>query len=444
MSDSSTCRLLVAGLAAFATAASAQPAPPYLDFKGRALVALSDADMVASAYVDGDLGSKPAGLEDTLTVIPLGRGPASMAQPALLAVSNAVTAWPSNLSLTPDGRFGIVTELGAPAARGARRFDELRPGRGLALFDLSDTLRPRLVKRTDLAATTVAAAVHPAGSLVAVTLREGGEERRIAFLRIEDGQLGSPVYAPLPGATSDAPHIEWHPSGRFLAATFADRNEIRFYELVGGETARPSLMPWGEAVATGPLPGVGYFTPDGRHFVLTNLYWGGSVADTFLGTQTASLMTVRFDASAGNAAPKHAIVSSAPVGGSPENLAISPSGDLVIALNMDQSYAPPGHTRYTPYSSLTLLTLDKESGRLNAAGTYPFEGILPEGITFDASGRYLAVANFQLRNPQRGPAETTIDYWEVVRAGAGAPPSLVQLDFKTPVPRGAHIVKLIR
>lgn len=353
-----------------------------------------------------------------------------------------MTAWPSNLALTPDGRFGIVTELGAPAPQGAQRFEQLQPGRGLALVDLSNPGSPRVTQRQDLVATTVAAAIHPNGELAAVSLRGGASEQRIAFMRIANGRLSAPVYLALPGATTDTSHIEWHPSGRFLAATFGDTNQVRFYEVVGADGSNPTVRPWGEPVTTGLLPGVGYFTPDGRHFLVTNLYWGGSVADTFLGTQAGTVMTVHFDTEPSGQAPRHAIVSSAAVGGSPENFAISPAGDLVVALNMDQSYAPPNHPRFSPYSSLTLLALDKESGRLTAIGTYPFEGILPEGITFDASGRYLAVANFQLRNPQRGSAQTTIDYWEVVRTGPV--PSLVQLDFKTPVPRGAHIVKLVR
>ena len=44
-----------------------------LDFKGRLLISVSDADMVASAYSDGDLG--PVDGEDALSVIPLGKPP---------------------------------------------------------------------------------------------------------------------------------------------------------------------------------------------------------------------------------------------------------------------------------------------------------------------------------------------------------------------------------
>src|SRR5882724_815116 len=53
-------------------AAQAQSAST-LDFKGRLLISVSDADMVASAYSDGDLG--PVDGQDALSVIPLGKPP---------------------------------------------------------------------------------------------------------------------------------------------------------------------------------------------------------------------------------------------------------------------------------------------------------------------------------------------------------------------------------
>lgn len=428
-------------LAAIACQATAQTRP-YLDFQGRALVVLSDADMVASAYVDGDLGPRPEGLLDSASVIELGAGPRATMPSARVGVSNAVTAWPSNLAIAPDGTWAAVTELGAPAPRGATRFDQLRPGRSLTLIDLADRSRPRIVGRRELAGTTVATAAHPSGRLLAVTLRDAGPGRRFALLAVNREGVGEPAYMDLPGATSDAAHVEWHPSGRFLAVTFADRDEVRFYEFAGTDGQAPALRPWGGPVKTGPLPGVGYFTPDGRHLLVTNLHWGPSVSGTYLGTQSATMVSIRFDGSPESGSPRHLIVSSAPIGGSPENFAISPTGDFVVALNMEQSYAPAADPRHTPHSSLTALTLDRATGRLYTVGTYPFDGILPEGITFDASGRYLAIANFQSRNPARGADGTTLDYWEVVQSGPV--PTLVQLDFKTRVPRGAHIVKLIR
>jgi hypothetical protein len=68
-------------------ARAAQDFPGYFGFQGRYLVVLSDADMVASAYMDGRLGPREAGLRDTLSVIPLTAGAAGL-RPVEVPVSN--------------------------------------------------------------------------------------------------------------------------------------------------------------------------------------------------------------------------------------------------------------------------------------------------------------------------------------------------------------------
>lgn len=135
---------------------------------------------------------------------------------------------------------------------------------------------------------------------------------------------------------------------------------------------------------------------------------------------------------------RHQIVSTAPVGGSAEEFALSPDGRFVVALNMEASFLPWNDERIAWHSSLTLLSLNPETGRLILRNTIPFEGILPEGITFDASGNYLAVANFDHFNPAR--EGTTVDFSRVIR---GEIPMVVQMDISVPVMRGAHIVKLV-
>lgn len=71
-------------------------------FAGRYLLAISDADMVASAYVDGKLNHSPDA-KDTLTVISL---PTSGQNPTIaqLNVSNSVASWPNVIAVSSDGK----------------------------------------------------------------------------------------------------------------------------------------------------------------------------------------------------------------------------------------------------------------------------------------------------------------------------------------------------
>ncbi|MBD2102344.1 beta-propeller fold lactonase family protein [Leptolyngbya sp. FACHB-261] len=428
---------------AITQSASAKAQSDYLDFRGRFLAVLSDADMEASAYIDNQLGERSPGLTDTLTLIPLTRGLARepITRPITLPVSNSVMAWPNNLAFTPDEKYAFVTETFAPAPKGATLRSDIPSGRLLTVIDLRNPQHPKIIDQLDLGNQPRPVAVHPAGNLLAVSLRD--PRRQIALIPFSNGELGTPIFQNLPGINdpeANASHLEWHPSGQFLGVTLADRNEAVFYAVDRTNSSRPNLRAWGQPIMTGKLPGVGHFTPDGRHFIVTNLLWGDDVADQFVGSQHSDLTVINFAESANSRNEvAHRIVSTAAVGGSAEEFAISPDGRFVVSLNMEASYLPQSDQRMTWHSSLTLLSLNSDTGRLTPRTTVPFEGILPEGITFDASGRYLAVATFDHHNPARSGG--TVDFWRVLQ---GEVPSLLKMDYVIPVMRGAHIVKLVQ
>lgn len=82
-----------------------------LEFEGRYIVSVQDADMVSSAYVDGQLGPREG--RDTLAVIPLDGDPRDWTATELFA-SNSVAGPPAAVEITPDGRFAYVVETFAP------------------------------------------------------------------------------------------------------------------------------------------------------------------------------------------------------------------------------------------------------------------------------------------------------------------------------------------
>lgn len=412
--------------------------PSYFQFKGRYLAVLSDADMVASAYIDNNLGARSPQMKDELSLIPLANRLQEL-KPSRLPVSNAVTAWPSNLAISQDGRFAYVTEVDRPPPPGATQRTQLQAGQNISAIDLSSPTSPQIVQTVQVRGRTQAATLSPDGKLLAVSVSRNENEHIYIYPIQSNGQLSQPSILRFPGATEAPLHIEFSPRGNFLAGTFAMQNEARFarYQVTGNSV---KLEAWGEPLITGKFPSVGHWTPDGRYFIVTNLYWFGGTADLYVGVGNSTLTVVAFNDTPQAGKVAHTILSTAPVGASAEEFAISPDGRRVISLNMENSFLPPKDPRLTYYSSLTLLDFDRQTGILTPRGTYPFEGILPEGITFDASSQFLAVANFAQFNPQRPVEQTTIDFWRVVD---GVEPKLVQLDVKVPVMRGAHIVKLI-
>jgi DNA-binding beta-propeller fold protein YncE len=427
-----------AGASAAGPARSGQEFPGYFEFEGRFLLVASDADMVASAYIDDDLGSRTPEMGDRLTVIPLGHGPNGL-KPVAIPVSNSVTGWPSNVAVSGDGKHAYVTEVAGPAGEGLAKRSELPPGTQVTVVDLSKPAAPKVVQTVTTNGVSFAAALRPDGKVLAVNVGEREGQSIYLYPVKPNGQLGDPAVIGFPGVEGPCLHIEWRPSGRFLAATFPVSHELRFYRIGEGKAGSAEIEPWGKPITTGKFPGVGHWTPDGRHVVVTNLHWLGGTDGLYLGAHAGMLSVVAFDEDEAGGV-HHAQMSNAAVGGGPEEFAISPDGRRVVSLNMHNSFAPPGDKRLTFYSSLTLLDLDPETGRLVARGTFPFEAILPEGITFDVSGRYLAVANFAHFNPQRDISQTTVDFWRVID---GPDPLLVQMDVQVPIMRGAHIIKVV-
>lgn len=429
--------------ASSANAAEPQKFPGYLNFEGRFLAVLSDVDMVASAYMGPPIGPRSEVMRDQLTLFPLQEG--MPGEPVQIPVTNAVTAWPSLLAFAPDGRTAYVAETEKPAGPEARSRADLEPSGLLSVVAIDDNLQGEVVQTIETGSRAVAVSVRPQGDVLAVSTTRTGPSvnnspaqamPRLGLFPIgQDGRLGDMMAIALEGAESDPPHIEWSPSGEILAVTMARSDRVRFYRWDGAR-----LSPHGVAVSTGKLPGVGHWSPDGRFFFVTNLHWGGDVEGVYLGSDISTMSALRV-APIEEENPKHLMVSTVATGASAEEFAVSPDGRMLVSLNMERSFLTPEDPRLTYHSSLTLMTWDDRSETLSERGTFAFEGVLPEGITFDASGEFVAVANFAHSNPRRPVQESTLDFWRVV---TGASPMLVQMDMKLPVMRGAHVVKLQR
>jgi DNA-binding beta-propeller fold protein YncE len=412
-----------------------QAFPGYMDFKGRYLAVLSDADMVASAYLDDDLGPRSPLMRDELALIPLDGG--LPGETRRIPVSNAVTAWPSLLALSKDGRFAYVAETDTPPPPGATRRQDLKPSPMVRVIGISDELDGRVVQEVETVGRAQGLSLRPQGDLLAVNI-VNTPRPQVGFLQVgRDGRLSDFQAVDLPGSPATSPRdVAWSPDGEILAATFPADHAARFYRVKTGEGGRRILEHIGDPVITGKFAGVGQWAPDGRHFFVTNLYWFGGAADLYLGSNVSTLTAIRVDRTP---AARHTVVSAAPAGASAENFAIAPDGRTIVTLNMENSFVPPGDKRLTYHSSLTLMSWDPEREQLVARSTIPFEGILPEGIAFDGSGRFVAVANFAHANPRRPLNEATVDFF---RLTDGPMLSLVQLDLKVPVMRGAHVVKV--
>jgi 6-phosphogluconolactonase (cycloisomerase 2 family) len=427
--------LLGAASVAF-TAVATEATDPLRSVTGRFVVAISDGDFQVASYRDGSLPAASRGLRDTLTVLPLGTD----RRPGQLTVSNAVTATPDVLDLSPDGRFAFVAEMHGERPPDAVHRRDLPPGRRIFSIDLSDPSRPRLHDTATVGPEPIGLKVSPDGGHVALA-SIGGGRAAIEIVPVRDGRFARPQSFALdelgvrpregqPRGGLDVSLVDWHPSGRAVSATLFLQDRVAFFRIDHRPDGTVTLLPWGAPVEVGRDPFVGRFLPDGRHFVSAD--WGRDFAATTvdgrLPAVPSTLTLVRLDDDG-----RHEVVQRIATDRSSEGLAISRDGRLVATVNMRETALEPGHPRHVAEATVSLFRFDPAGGRLTKLGDTPFAGLLPEGAAFDRAGRHLLVSVFEYAEP--GAPAAGLEVFEVVESGTG-----LRRIGRVPLPHGAHHV----
>jgi DNA-binding beta-propeller fold protein YncE len=416
-------------------------------FTGRYIAAISDDDFLASTYGDGKLPTPTVG--DKLSIIGL---PLNQKEDfAQIDASNSVIGAPYALALSPDSRTAFVVETLKATPIGATRREQLPPGNQLVAIDLSNPRRPKVRGQIKIAPKPETVHVHPNGDLVAISTQTPDKE--IILISFQNNQLGQPREFSLAklGIQPNSKRfqnglyvsqVQWHPSGKYLAVNLDYRDEIAFYEVQRNAENDLKLIPWGPPVKVGKDPFTGQFTPDGRFYLSSN--WGrnfGAQVKTLEQRLPKTRGTVsvielaKLNTPASQA--RHQVVSSAIADISSESLAISPDGSKVVTVNMRGTAFPQNSPRFTRQATLSLMTLDR-TGKLTKIDDYPFEGILPEGAAFDASGNALAVAVYDYFTPK---PEGGIEFWQVIqKPKLGLKPT----GYFVNVGRGVHQVLVAR
>ncbi|CAN7315455.1 hypothetical protein [Neorhizobium tomejilense] len=413
---------------------------------GRVAV-ISDGDYLARTYADSVLAPKEAGHRDVLTILSIANGRVTRGS---LPVSNSVTAAPEILELTPDGRTAFVTERLGERPDGGGTVRDLPPGRRLFAVDLSDPSTPKLADTVEIGINPEALAVSPDGQRVAV-ISNTADAALLQIVEFADGQFSEvarfdlaelgitgSLDAPRGGVT--ATNVQWHPSGRFLAANINTQNRVAFFEFADSDQ-KPALQPWGNTVEVGRDSFVGRFTPDGRHYLTSN--WGRDFTATSLEGRipnASSTMSVVRLADPEASEARHERLMTVDTGVSAEGMAVSPDGRLVATINMRGTSFPPGSPRHGREAAVLLLTFDPAAGRLHKVGDYTFEGVLPEGGTFDLTGDHLLATVFEGHEGAGPETGAGLEVFKVIR---GDTPSLRWIG-RVALPHGVHHVDISR
>ena len=411
-----------------------------VSFSGDKLLIASDADMVATAYADAKL-DRVAGIEDTLTVIDL---PLDSNNPNVssIQVSNSVMSWPQIIATSADGKRAYIVEVRSRPEDGIQELetiDQMPEGKYLTVVDLTDSEQPKIIETVAVGSNPEHISISPDGKLLAINLQDAGQELLIAKLQ-PDGKLGERFYFPISsnGTRKDNQTTNWHPSGKYLAMVQNQNKQVGFYQVTTSDDDI-QVIPYTQPIDVGNHLTHPRFTSDGRFLLTCDLKWSTNPSPVL-----SALMNPLGEAIAISFEPESrqppAITSRVEVGLSPEGFAIAPDESLMVTVNMRRTYLPSfiPAWRGKPYSSLSLLKFNPQSGELTNIDEYGFEGLLPEQVTFDASGKSLAVVIFNYREPS--PKTGAVEFWNVI---SGQKPRLERTGYKIDVVRGAHDIVLV-
>jgi very-short-patch-repair endonuclease len=188
-------------------AATVQAVP--VRFDGRALAAISDADMVATAYANGVFKQIP-GRRDTLSLLPLPLSSSDTIRREVF-VSNSVTSWPQLMAASPNGRKLYVAEVAGEVEDRVERVasvNALPEGRVLSVVDVASGL---VEGRVEVGQNPLVVSVSPDGRFVAV----GSSEPNRQLVQAIENPANT-------RADQDAPIIAVKPVKRFFNASETD------------------------------------------------------------------------------------------------------------------------------------------------------------------------------------------------------------------------------
>ncbi|MEM1328835.1 MAG: hypothetical protein AAGI23_22955 [Bacteroidota bacterium] len=425
---------------AFVSYEAKQPSLPDLE----QLYVFVDADLPATAYIDGKLDKERVGQDEMYIFQPKDK---QLVSASKLKISNSVRRWlnSADVKKIKDKKYILVAEQDGQRRSADSTLSNIPQARLLSLLDVSDLSKPAVVDTMHFVNIPTCVAFHPDQNLFALTFMGS---HQIALGHIENGKMKIIAHTDLELSSKERipaiPHFTWHPDGRFAAVTLAANDKIVFLKLENDQ-----FTIWGNELKTAPLPGVGYFVPNGQFFISTTISLTGDIAQNAYGDNSSLLTIYRFDDDEMPNSPptrsddgrsdyfspkvKHNKTAQLPFGqGYVETFTISPDGQYLIGLNMRASWLPERYSGRTQTSELCLFRLDDKNGKASLMNTFPFEGILPESITFDRSGKSLLVAVFDQNGVDAGSGR--IDVWQLIKEDS------VTLTFYDGylLPRGVH------
>jgi DNA-binding beta-propeller fold protein YncE len=305
---------------------------------------------------------------DTLSIIDISK-PDMPQIAATIPLINSVVGPPTNLAVTPSGDMALVANSMEPVVQGWGH--RLEPDNKVFLIDLK-TNPPGVIGTVTVGKQPSGMAIGPNGDLALVANRADGS---ISVLSIKGKDVLVTDTVTVGTGPDQVSAVAITPDGKNALAVKSNANKVALLSIDGqkvtyGKRDLPAgIFPYNIAA-----------TPDGKLALTADTGNGGSSDGN---ADTVSVIDLEPNP------PR--VIEHVTVGDSPEGLAISPKGDLAVAVEARGSNMPKTSSFYHGAGAVTALRIDGK--RVTNVGSVNV-GALPEGVAFSPDGKYLYVGNF--------------------------------------------------
>jgi DNA-binding beta-propeller fold protein YncE len=303
--------------------------------------------------------------KDTVTILDI----SNRMDPRIIAslpLTNSVFGPPVNLAITPDESLALVANsMDWIESNGAWKGV---PANDVYVIDLKAS-PPALIATVKVGKQPSGMAINRAGNLALVTNRA---DNSISVLTIHGKEVKVADTVPVGEQVSA---VAFTPDGKRALAAKNVNNKAALLEVDGEKVTYGKYD-----MLVGLFPYNLGITPDGK-LALTANNGNGGAADG--NVDTVSVIDME-------ATPPR-VIDQVAVGDGPEGLAISPTGEIAVAMLLRGSNAAKSAFFYNRNGAVAVLKIDGK--KVTKVGEVEVRG-LPEGAVFSPDGKYLYVGNY--------------------------------------------------
>jgi DNA-binding beta-propeller fold protein YncE len=304
--------------------------------------------------------------KDTVSIVDIGTNPEAPKIIANLPLMNSIFGPPTNLAITPDERLALIANSMTWVQEGGAW--KSTPDNKLYVIDLKAS-PARHLATLEVGKQPSGLAINPRGDLALVTNRA---DNSISVLSIRQQEvklidtvaMGEQVAA-----------VAFTPDGKRALAVKFPAHKVAVLDVEGEQVTYGKYdMP------VGLWPYNIDVTPNGKLALTAD---NGNAGGSDGHVDTVSVIDLEADP------PR--VIDRVVVGDAPEGFAISPKGDVAVAVLLRGSNVPKTAWFYHRNGSVVVLKIDGKT--VTKVGEIEVGG-LPEGVVFSPDGNYLYVGNF--------------------------------------------------